>query len=298
MAPPAEHPELDESTVDVDQSTVDESIVDDDKSIVDDGESTVDDERENVDATTRSAPTVTPERAGAGRLVIFGCAALALLLVGAAVGMLLGLPRAATGGVSVPDANSVDVHFAQDMAMHHEQAVTMASYEWANTTDPQLKQLAFDMFTDQQEQIGRMKGWLSLWGQPEQPQAGPVDMSWMSSDGMSGMSAMPGMSGMSGAAGASAMAHPSNGAPMLGMANQQEMAKLQSLHGKQLDVYFLQLMLRHHEGGAPMAQYAAAHASVEQVRQLANSMLTSQGAEMQQMKSLLTSFGAQPLPLN
>ena len=37
---------------------------------------------------------------------------------------------------------------------------------------------------------------------------------------------------------------------------------------------FLQLMLRHHQGGAPMAGYAAQHAETPQVRNLAEKMLT------------------------
>ena len=48
---------------------------------------------------------------------------------------------------------------------------------------------------------------------------------------------------------------------MPGMATDAQMKRLQSLHGNALDVFFLQLMIHHHQGGIPMARYAAAHAS-------------------------------------
>ena len=45
---------------------------------------------------------------------------------------------------------------------------------------------------------------------------------------------------------------------MPGMATPAQMTKLQTLHGSALDIFFLQLMIRHHQGGIEMAQYAAA----------------------------------------
>ncbi len=53
---------------------------------------------------------------------------------------------------------------------------------------------------------------------------------------------------------------------MPGMATPAQMTKLQTLHGKALDIVFLQLMIRHHQGGVAMAQYAAAHATQPYVR--------------------------------
>jgi uncharacterized protein (DUF305 family) len=80
------------------------------------------------------------------------------------------------------------------------------------------------------------------------------------------------------------------------VATQQELAKLRSLSGAQLDVYFLQLVLRHHAGGTPMAQYAAERAGQAAVRALAHSIVTSQTAEIETIKSMLAQRGAQPWP--
>ncbi|OLT18208.1 hypothetical protein BJF78_12305 [Pseudonocardia sp. CNS-139] len=83
---------------------------------------------------------------------------------------------------------------------------------------------------------------------------------------------------------------------MPGMASSSELAALRAASGPQLDVMFLQLMLRHHEGGAEMLRYGAEYAAVPQVRNLATQMLRSQTAENDYMRQLLAQRGAQPLP--
>jgi uncharacterized protein (DUF305 family) len=89
-----------------------------------------------------------------------------------------------------------------------------------------------------------------------------------------------------------------SGNRMPGMATPEELAKLRSLSGTALDVYFLQLMIRHHQGGAPMAQYAAVHASEPAVRALADNMAQWQDSELRSMTSLLAARGGAPLPPN
>jgi uncharacterized protein (DUF305 family) len=206
-----------------------------------------------------------------------------VLLLGAVLGMFL-TQRALSGDEeATPTAGSVEVGFAQDMSVHHLQAVTMANWARDHSEDPEIRQLAFDIQSTQLEQVGRMKGWLMLWNQPEQSPG--AYMSWMTNSpdlGHGGMS-MP----SSGTA--------SGGAPMPGMASNAELAKLRSLTGKELDVFFLQLMLRHHQGGTAMAQYAHDHTSVSAMKSLTQSILISQGAEMETMKQMLAARGAQPI---
>ncbi|WP_410613219.1 DUF305 domain-containing protein [Amycolatopsis sp. lyj-109] len=217
------------------------------------------------------------------RWVIIGGTLLAVLLIGATAGMFLTRavdePAAAT-----PAAGSVEVGFAQDMSTHHLQAVTMAGIARDRTTDPQIKQLSFDIERTQVEQVGRMKGWLMLWDQPEQPIGAP--MQWMTEP----------MTGHDGMSMAPSSVNPAGGPLMPGMATDTDLKKLRSLSGQAFDVFFLQLMLRHHEGGASMAQYAAAHSTLPALKALVNSILTSQGAEVDQIKLMLTGRGAQPLP--
>ncbi|NIH85105.1 DUF305 domain-containing protein [Amycolatopsis granulosa] len=219
------------------------------------------------------------------RPVVLGATVVVVLLVGAVLGMFLTQLALRPDSSATPAAGSVETGFAQDMSVHHLQAVTMASWERDHTTDPELKQLAFDIESTQREQVGRMKGWLMLWGQPEQAAGAP--MTWMTSDAGHGHMAM---------APPTAAAGGSDGAVMPGMATNTELARLRSLSGRDLDVYFLQLMLRHHQGGTEMAQYAHDHTTVAAVKALTQSILTSQGAEMTQMRTMLAARGAQPLP--
>jgi uncharacterized protein (DUF305 family) len=221
--------------------------------------------------------------AGLSRVLVLAAAALALLLVGGAAGIFVGMSGSSDEAGSAPVPSAVDVGFAQDMSTHHLQAVQMTNWERDHTNDPTLQQLAFDLEQTQLEQIGRMKGWLSLWGEPEQG-SGADQMSWMTDharhDGMSGTGS-----------GSTA-----SGGLMPGMATQAELAQLRSRSGGRLDVRFLQLMLRHHQGGIPMAEYAVRHAGDEPVRTLAQSMVTSQDNEIALMRQLLAERGAKPLP--
>ena len=84
---------------------------------------------------------------------------------------------------------------------------------------------------------------------------------------------------------------------MPGMATSDQLRSLRAASGEQMDVLFLQLMLRHHEGGVLMLRYAAEHASVPEVRNLAAQMLSSQTSESEYLKQLLAARGGTPLPL-
>jgi uncharacterized protein (DUF305 family) len=221
------------------------------------------------------------------RVLVLAAAAVAILLLGAAVGLLIKLPGGDSSAAN-PVAGSVEVGFAQDMSLHHLQAVTMANWELQHTQNAELKQLAFDIETTQGDQAGRMRGWLMLWGQPEQSPTGRY-MAWMAgpSDGMAGM---PGMTNNQ---------MPANGVDhMPGYATQADISKLQTLTGTDMDNFFLQLMLRHHLGGAPMAQFAVDHSTVSAVKVLAQNMQASQNAEVEQMRQMMAARNIQPLPMN
>lgn len=223
------------------------------------------------------------ERVRSSRTPILFAAMVAVLLVGAAVGMLITNARGA-GGETMPDADSVDVGFSQDMRVHHLQAVTMAGIERDRTSDPILRGLAFDIESTQLSQASEMAGWLTVWVQPDLPAPGDGYMKWMSEGGTHTHS-----DGEGGQTTGTVQRMP-------GMASTEEINKLRKLSGQELDVFFLQLMLRHHEGGLEMAQYAAEHASKGYVRNLASKIVSSQENETALMKQYLTDRGAKPLP--
>ena len=202
------------------------------------------------------------------RTVLLGVIAVGLLVLGGAVAVGLGIGREST-----PTPDSVDAGFARDMATHHLQAVEMANLAPDRSTDQDVRQLAFDIAELQQNQAGRMQGWLSLWGVLP---TGGTPMSWMGGGGHAGHSM-------------------SDGGLMPGMATEDELAELRSLSGREFDVRFLQLMIRHHQGGYDMASYAAAHAEVPAVRSLASSIADTQQVETTTMAAMLTDRGGQPL---
>lgn len=218
------------------------------------------------------------------RILIFSAAAVAILLVGAAIGMLITLANVKPTTLN-PGPDSIDVGFAQDMSTHHLQAVTMASWTRDHTTDIAVKTLAFDIEGTQKGQVGMMAGYLAVWEQPESRPPNRQAMSWMATNASGshqhgGTADHPGMQ---------------PGQLMPGMASQEELAKLRKLSGKELDVYFLQLMLRHHEGGLSMAQYGQDHVQLAPLRNLARTIVVSQTGEAAYMRSLLVERGAQPL---
>lgn len=203
------------------------------------------------------------------RAALAAVIAVALVVLGGGLAVLLGL------GDDAATPSSVDVGFSRDMSRHHLQGVEMANLVADRSEDPTVRGLGFDIASTQTNQVGRMQGWLSLWGYS--PTGGGAAMAWMGGMDMG--------------------SHNHAGSTLMpGMATDEELAQLRTLKGKAFDVDFLQLMLRHHQGGLEMATYAADHATVPAVRALAKSIATSQTGESQLMKSMLAERGAKPLP--
>src|SRR4051812_1387845 len=174
------------------------------------------------------------------------------------------------------------------MASHHLQGVEMANLVADRSQDPEVRRLAFDIASTQTNQVGRMQGWLTLWGLPL---TSSQTMEWMDDGAMAGhdMAGMPGMTDATTDA-------TTDGAVMPGMATEEELAQLRAQSGTAFDVMFLQLMIRHHQGGLAMAQYGQQHATEAVVRGLAQSIAETQIAETATMDEMLTARGGTLLP--
>jgi len=232
-----------------------------------------------------STPTVAPAsregspamesasdpRPGSLRAVLLAVIAVGLVLLGGGLAVALGI-----GSSETPTADSVDAGFSRDMARHHLQGVEMANLALERSADPAVRGLAFDISATQTNQAGRMQGWLSLWGL--QPTGGDP-MAWMADDAGGHAGHSMGVGGL-----------------MPGMATEEELTGLRALSGDAFDVEFLRLMIRHHQGGAGMAEYAVDHAAEPAVRDLADSIVTSQSAETDLMTGMLAERGGTPLP--
>ena len=208
------------------------------------------------------------------RTALLAVIAVGLVLLGGGLAVALGIGR-----TDQPGADSVDVGFSRDMAAHHLQGVEMANLALERSDDPAVRGLAFDIAETQNNQVGRMHGWLALWGVT--PTGGDT-MAWMAgSDGGHDMGDMGDMGG---------------DALMPGMATDEELTALRGLSGTAFDVEFLRLMIRHHQGGLDMAEYAAENAQESVVRVLASTIAESQTGEIREMARMLDDRGGTPLP--
>ena len=144
------------------------------------------------------------------------------------------------------------------MMVHHAQAVQMAEIVRDKTQSDDMRILASDIALTQQAQIGIMQGELQAWGLPitgTEPAMG-----WM---GHSTSGLMP------------------------GMATPEEIDRLSEAAPEEADVLFLRLMITHHQAAIPMAEAILKRNGEPEVRQLAQSIQTSQRAEIENMKAML-----------
>lgn len=191
--------------------------------------------------------------------------ALAAIL-GASVGVLGGVAFSRDG---YRDA-SPEAGFARDMSSHHAQAVEMGMLTQARSTDPEVRTLGGDIALTQHGQIGIMQTWLRDW--ELLPTGAQPRMAWMGHD--------------SGHA---------SGWLMPGMATSADVDRLRTATGRDFDVLWAQLMMRHHLGGIVMAEAALRLSDDEQVRWLANAMKTGQQSEIGALGHVLDRNGAKPI---
>jgi uncharacterized protein (DUF305 family) len=187
------------------------------------------------------------------------------LLIGYAAGWLV--PRLRT-----PADDSVEAGFTRDMIFHHAQAVEMGLIGFQRATDPDVRQFAVDIAATQQGEIGMMHAWLGAWGLD--PTGSDPPMAWMP----------PHMRDLG------------DDGLMPGMANAEEMTRLRGATGTDLDVLFLQLMIRHHLGGLHMIDAVLRASGRSEVVLAAQTMKNVQQTETANLNQLLTRLGGAPLP--
>jgi uncharacterized protein (DUF305 family) len=203
-----------------------------------------------------------PDSAGAShpsrkRLVL---AALAALVIG-----VLGTVWVVQVRSSPPSDFGADAGFARDMQTHHAQAVEMAFMVRDRSDDEELRTLAYDIITSQQQQAGQMYGWLVQWGLDQTGSRPP--MAWVG--------------------GEHAAAHARPDGTMPGMATPAQLAELKAATGVEAERIFLRLMIAHHTGGVAMAQAARDDARTPEVRTLAGATAAAQTSEIQLLQQML-----------
>jgi uncharacterized protein (DUF305 family) len=224
-----------------------------------------------------------------GRALVASIVAL-VLAVGVG-GWLLGTLAQRTG---YPTELSAEAGFARDMQTHHLQAVQMSLIVRDRSQNDDVRAIAYDIATTQQQQAGQMFAWLQLWGLPQTGDR-PA-MAWMedlvvessSHDTHSGSpdpSASPHwpVSGLEASAG--------HTMESMGMASPEDIARLEAASGSEADRIYLELMIRHHQGGVQMAQAALDRASNPHVLDLAGKMVAAQSTEINALQGLLDRIG-------
>ncbi|MCX5044609.1 DUF305 domain-containing protein [Aldersonia sp. NBC_00410] len=206
----------------------------------------------------------------------YWAAGVALLLVGALIGSWW---QQGSDGVEVT-LSKTDIAFARDMSAHHAQALLLAQ-TLPRDVDPQVRMLADQIVTAQSAEIATMQGWLTLADQPLSAPAGDAG-THHGHDGQHDIAAHD--AGQNGAA------------PMPGMASIAEISALGQARGGAAEVLFLQLMVRHHNGGVVMAQAAYQDGLSGPVSRTALAMIRDQVGEVGQMSALLAARNVAPLP--
>ncbi|MCM1966055.1 MULTISPECIES: DUF305 domain-containing protein [unclassified Streptomyces] len=151
--------------------------------------------------------------------------------------------------------NQADVTFAQGMIPHHRQAIVMSDMVESHGASNEVKELAEKIEKAQKPEIDTMTGWLKAWGEKV-----PTGFDMGHGDDNSGM---PGMMG------------------------DQDINRLGKAKGNAFDTMFLTMMIEHHEGAIDMAETEKEQGAYGPAKALADSIITSQTAEIAQMRTML-----------
>ncbi len=155
-----------------------------------------------------------------------------------------------------PADDSFDLRFIDAMILHHEGAVLMAEEALQKSRRREIRQLAKAILATQSQEIKQMQSWRLNW----YPQAPQNPVMWHEEMGHQ-MAMTP------------EMAAAARMATDLGSADPK------------FDLRFLEAMIQHHEGALAMAQEALEKSKRPEIRQLATAIVTTQQAEIEQMRA-------------
>ncbi|WP_243749902.1 DUF305 domain-containing protein [Nocardia ignorata] len=147
--------------------------------------------------------------------------------------------------------NDADVTFLQMMYQHHQQAIQMADLVPSRSQDQQVIDLAADIKAAQAPEMAQMQSMLTEFGK-----------------------SVP--------SGGEAMGH-----DMPGMMSPEQMSSLDGMSGPEFDRMWLEMMIDHHNGAVQMAQTEIASGANPQAKQMAETIVSTQQREIDQMKAML-----------
>ncbi|MBD1859659.1 DUF305 domain-containing protein [Leptolyngbya sp. FACHB-1624] len=163
-----------------------------------------------------------------------------------------------------PIMGQVDRHFIERMIPHHEEAVEMAQLASSRAKHSEIKRLAASIIQDQTREINQMRTWYKAWYGTNVPAVS------------SGMGRMGNRSGMMGNHSDRMGMHQS------GMSMEMDLQALKN--APDFDREFIRQMVPHHQMAVHMAQMLLNRTNRPDMRNLAQSMIKSQTAEITQMQ--------------
>lgn len=173
-------------------------------------------------------------------------------------------PRTAADGSVFNDA---DVTFATEMIPHHAQAVAMVDLMDGRTLDPALVDLGEGIREAQTPEIQQMSAWLTAWDEPVpetvRDHANAHGGDHGGDDGVEGMEDME------------------------GMLSADQMAELESADDAAFADLWVEGMIAHHEGAVAMAETEIEDGANEDAVALAEQVVTTQSAEIEELQALL-----------
>jgi uncharacterized protein (DUF305 family) len=178
-----------------------------------------------------------------------------------------------TGQSAGQMSNDADVAFAQQMIMHHRQAVAMAQVAQTRAEDPRVRRLAAQIVAEQAPQIKTMTGWLHAWGKPV-PTAMPGTAMPTAPTSTRHMPAMPPHT-------------PMMSPHMSTMTPRPDPSHLRGMYGARFDRMFLQMMIAHHENAVAVATTELSSGVNTSAKQLAQNIQATQSAQISQMRQIL-----------
>jgi uncharacterized protein (DUF305 family) len=211
--------------------------------------------------------------------------ALTLLLIPARVA-----PAQAQMGQMTPldqlSGDDFDKAFLQQMTMHHAMAVEMSRPVVAQPAHQETKDLAQGIIDAQTKEIAQMRAWAKDWYGMDIPD--PVAMIDRAMGQGRGTN-MPGMNRSGMGTGQSGMPMGQHG-DMSTMNDMSMMASLWKLPPNRLEVVFLSQMIPHHQSAIDMANLVLDRAAHQELKDLAKSIIQSQGDEINKMNGWLGSW--------
>ena len=170
-----------------------------------------------------------------------------------------GMDHGSMGGMSMelgPADAALDLRFLDAMTPHHQGAVVMAKEAQQKSKRPEIQKLAANIIQAQDKEIAQMKQWRKAW----YPNASSTPMAYNAK-----------------------MGH------MMAMSPEQKKGMMMSQNlgaaDTEFDLRFINGMIPHHEGAVTMAKEVLGKTKRPEIKQMAKEIITSQQAEIKQMKA-------------